>query len=138
MEVFFLFAKTIHELSHALTYLCACIYLTNAKDVNVKFETTTQANNIRWETGGMERKIQEVGSSILAGNFPDFFPVDSDNFPCFPAGYVRKSSEKIWEIPAGNTASMFQIFPVFSCKIRRQEQSTWERHIAYKMNLVIA
>jgi len=73
MEVFFLFAKTLHELSHALTYLCARIYLTNAKDANVKFETTTQANNIRWETGGMERKILGSWKQYSGREFSGFF-----------------------------------------------------------------
>ncbi|CAF3590483.1 unnamed protein product [Rotaria socialis] len=39
MEVFFVFAKILRELSHALSYHCARVYLTNEKDINRKFET---------------------------------------------------------------------------------------------------
>jgi hypothetical protein len=39
MEVLFLFIKIIHELSHALTFHCARIYLTDEKDLSIKFET---------------------------------------------------------------------------------------------------
>ncbi|CAF0987384.1 unnamed protein product [Rotaria sordida] len=39
MEVFFVFAKILHELSHALLYHYGRLYLTNEKDIKKKFET---------------------------------------------------------------------------------------------------
>jgi hypothetical protein len=78
----------------------------------------TQVNDLRRETAGMQRKILGSWKQYSGREFPGFFRVDSNNFQCFPAGSVPKSSEKIWEIPNRNTASMFQVFPVFSCRIR--------------------
>jgi hypothetical protein len=62
---------------------------------------------LRWTTYGEKRsgrneKYWEVGSSIPVRNFP----VDSDNFQWFPAGSVRKLSEKIRKIPGENTEFM--------------------------------
>ncbi len=99
----------------------------------------SQVNDVRRETAGMQRKILGSWKQYSGREFFGFFSVDSDKFLCFPAGYVRKSSEKIRKIPGGNTASIFQIFPVFpctirwfscifparSCKIRWQERSPW-------------
>ncbi|CAF5011821.1 unnamed protein product, partial [Rotaria sp. Silwood1] len=39
MEVFFIFTKILHQLSHALFYHCSRLYLTNEKDIKKKFET---------------------------------------------------------------------------------------------------
>jgi hypothetical protein len=43
----------------------------------------------------------ERGSSIPAGNCPDFFPWIPVNFLCFPAATGRKSSEKSENFPVG-------------------------------------
>ncbi|CAF5005762.1 unnamed protein product, partial [Rotaria sp. Silwood1] len=39
LEVFFIFTKILHQLSHALFYHCSRLYLTNEKDIKKKFET---------------------------------------------------------------------------------------------------
>jgi hypothetical protein len=41
----------------------------------------------------MRRKIIGSWKQYSGREFPGFFPVDSNNFQCFPAGSVRKSSE---------------------------------------------
>jgi hypothetical protein len=57
-----------------------------------------------------------MGSSIPAGNFPDFFGGFRET-PVLSGRIRREIIGKILKIPGGNTASMFQIFPVFSCRI---------------------
>ncbi len=77
-----------------------------------------QVNDVRRESASLQRKILGSWKQYSGRKFSGFFPVDSDNFQCSPRGSFWKSSEKIRKIPGGNTASMFQIFPVFSCRIR--------------------
>ncbi len=74
----------------------------------------SQVNDVRRKTAGMQRKILGSWKQNSGWKFPGFFPVDSNDFQCFPAGSVWKSSEKIREIPDWNNASMFQVFSVFS------------------------
>ncbi len=85
--------------------------------------TATGSRRILQERSGKVtgscRKAPEIagsGSSIPTGNFLDFFRWIPVNFMCFPAGTGRKSSEKIRKFFGGNTASMFQRFPVLSCR----------------------
>jgi len=87
--------------------------------------TATGSHRILQERSGKVtgscRKATEIagsGSSIPTGNFSDFFQWIPVNFPCFPAGTGRKSSEKIREFSGGNIASMFQRFPMLSCRNR--------------------
>jgi hypothetical protein len=51
------------------------------------------------------RKSLGHGSSIPAGNCPDFFRRIPANFLCFPAGIGRKALEKIRKFSGRNTAS---------------------------------
>jgi hypothetical protein len=69
-------------------------------------------------------KYEKVGSSIPVGNFP----VDSDNFQCFPRGSFRKSSEKSKRKYCFHVPDISRVFlkdpvtfPHFFCEIQWQE-----------------
>jgi hypothetical protein len=72
------------------------------------------AGNGRFPTENT-RKLEEVFRSETSRIFSSGFR----QLPVLSERILRKSLEKIRKIPGGNTASMFQIFFVFSCKILR-------------------
>jgi hypothetical protein len=87
--------------------------------------TATGSRRLLWERSGKDtgscRKapdIPGIGSSIPAGNSLEFFQWIPVNFLCVPSGTGRKSSRKTRKISDGNTASIFQRFPVLSCRNR--------------------
>jgi hypothetical protein len=63
-----------------------------------------EIHRILQESKGNSRKWKQYSDR----KFSDFFQWIPVNFPCFPAGTGRKSSEKIRKISGGNTASTFQ------------------------------
>jgi hypothetical protein len=73
----------------------------------------TQVNDVGRETAGMRRKILRSWKQYSGRKFPGFLrwiPTIASAFRQDPSGNHRK-------IPDRNTASMFQVFPVFSCRI---------------------
>jgi hypothetical protein len=50
-------------------------------------------NDVRRETAGLQRKILGSWKQYSGREFLGFFPMDSDNFQCFPRRSFRKSSE---------------------------------------------
>ncbi len=95
-----------------------------------------QVNDVRQETAWMQREILGSWKQYSGREFRGFFPVDSNNFQCFPAGSVRKSSEKkSGKFPTGILLPCSKYFPSFpagsgdfpgrSCEIRCEERFTW-------------
>jgi hypothetical protein len=86
----------------------------SVQDLKVVVNMRAQVNEVRRETAGMQRKILGSWKQYSGREFPGEF----QQLPVLSKRTFRKSSEKIRKIPGGNTASMFQIYPVFSCRIR--------------------
>jgi hypothetical protein len=87
-----------------------------------------QVNDVRRETAGFQRKILGSWKQYFGREFPGFFPVDSDNFQCFPRGSFRKSSEKSKRKYCFHVPDISRVFlkdpvtfPHFFCEIQWQE-----------------
>ncbi len=85
-----------------------------------------------WRTAWNGRFATENTRKLEAVFRSGIFPVDADNFQCFPRGSFRKSSEKIRAgilLPCSRYLPCFPAgssdFPARSCEIRWQEWSTW-------------
>jgi hypothetical protein len=121
IEIISLILKNIYEylVRKNILYSCFSFSFTDQNEFSI-VEFIYPCRRLRpLDPVGSCRKATYIagsGSSIPTGNFSDFLQWIPVNFPCFPAGTGRKSSEKIRKFSGGNTASMFQRFPMLSCR----------------------
>ncbi len=72
-----------------------------------------QVSDVRRESAGLQRKILGSWKQYSGRKFPEFFPVDSDNFQCFPRGSFRNYWKKSGKFRTRILLLCSRYFPCF-------------------------